>query len=83
MARDTWGEARVAVTAQLTSPGAISEFVAGFHEDCGETAELEALHSVRGMLLSAEALGAIMRRHHSHGWAEASGVGQGMGGRRR
>jgi hypothetical protein len=37
----------VAITVHLPVTEAILEFAAGFHRDCGETAELEALHSLR------------------------------------
>jgi hypothetical protein len=64
----------LAVTVSLPVTGAISEFVAGFHGDCGEDAELEALHSIRGTALDAAALSDIVHRHQQHGWAGTNGA---------
>jgi hypothetical protein len=62
------------VTAELARTGALSEFVAGFHGDCGEDAELEALHSLIGTPLTTASLAAIVQRHQQHGWADATGA---------
>lgn len=54
---------------------ALSEFVAGYNGDCGETAELAALHALRApsFPLDATSLKAIVARDVAHGWASANG----------
>lgn len=54
---------------------AISEFVASYNGDCGETAELTLLHVINPTAypLDAAALSAIVKRDISKGWASASG----------
>lgn len=56
--------------------GAISEFVSGYNGDCGECAELCALHVVNpgAYPLDANALHAITARDIAHGWASSNGA---------
>ncbi len=60
-------------TKLLPRAAALSEFVAGYHGDCGQTAELAALHVRDGTPLDAPHLAAIVKRDIQHGWASASG----------
>lgn len=46
----------------------------GFNGDCGETAELIALHAIRGTALTAANLNAIVHRDQQAGWADRNGV---------
>lgn len=64
----------MSIVAELPEQGALSEFVAGFHGDCGEDAELMALHALRGTPLTEQSLREIVTRHQQHGWADASGA---------
>lgn len=57
------------------SPAAMSEFVAGLNGDCGETAELVALHALSpAFALTAVALGALDRREISAKAASSNGA---------
>lgn len=66
----------VAVTDALrVLPGAeelFNEFQ-GFTGDCGEFAELSALHIVSGITLNGANLDLIVRRDIDHGWASSNG----------
>lgn len=61
---------------ELEYADALSEFVSGFTGDCGECAELCALHAVNPALypLDAAHLSAITHRDVSHGWASSNGA---------
>ena len=61
---------------ELENAGALSEFVAGYTGDCGECAELCALHMVNPAKypLDAAALSAIVHRDISQGWASSNGA---------
>lgn len=61
---------------ELYYSGALSEFVAGYHGDCGECAELAMLHTLNPAKypLDAAALSTIVHRDIAHGWASASGA---------
>ncbi|MEO7001936.1 MAG: FlxA-like family protein [Ktedonobacterales bacterium] len=59
---------------ELPHATAMSEFLAGFHGDCGQTAELCALHVALGTPLDAAHLGDLVRRDRAHGWADANGA---------
>ena len=61
---------------ELENAGALSEFVSGFTGDCGECAELCALHVVNPARypLDAAALSAIVHRDISQGWASSNGA---------
>ena len=58
---------------ELPHATAMSEFVSNFSGDCGETAELCALHVALGAALDAEHLGQLVKRDQAHGWAAANG----------
>ena len=60
----------------IEGAAAVSEFVAGYKGDCGETAELAGLHVVDPAQwpLTAAALKAIVQRDIGRGWASASGA---------
>lgn len=62
------------VTRLLPNAAAISEFVAQYHGDCGETAELVALHHLKGWDLNAVNLATIVKRDIAHGWAGSNGA---------
>lgn len=59
----------------IPGAAALSEFVAGYHGDCGESAELALLHVIHPAIfpLDAAALSQIVQRDISKGWASASG----------
>ncbi len=51
----------------------MSEFY-GYFGDCGETAELLALHVLKGAALTGADLDAIVHRDQARGWAASNGV---------
>ena len=61
---------------ELYYSGALSEFVSGYHGDCGECAELCMLHTLNPAKypLDAAALSAITQRDITRGWASANGA---------
>lgn len=61
---------------ELEHAGALSEFVSGYTGDCGQCAELCALHLVNPVAypLDVAALSAIVHRDISHGWASSNGA---------
>lgn len=61
---------------QIPNAAALSEFIAGYHGDCGETAELALCHVIdpAAYPLDAAALSAMVKRDISHGWASANGA---------
>lgn len=57
----------------LPNAKAMSEFQ-GYFGDCGQTAELAALHCVKGLALDAATLNAIVGRDVARGWAASNGA---------
>lgn len=53
---------------------ALSEFIGGLTGDCGQTAELCAVHVITGLELNATDLLTIVHRDVQHGWAGANGA---------
>lgn len=58
---------------ELPHSAALSEFIAGYNGDCGETAELAALHVALGLALDGPELATIVQRDIAHGWASSNG----------
>ena len=60
---------------QIPNAQAVSEFIAGYNGDCGETAEIALLHVINPSVyqLNAGALATVVRRDISHGWSSSNG----------
>lgn len=61
-------------TRLVAHSAALSEFVAGYHGDCGQTALLCALHTLEGTPLDAAHLGALVKADIAAHRASASGA---------
>ncbi len=62
------------MTRELAGTAALSEFVAGYNGDCGETAELVAMHVAKGVPLDAASLGQYVQRAVANGLAGTNGA---------
>ena len=60
---------------QIPGAAAVSEFIAGYNGDCGETAEMALLHVINPAAypLDAAALSTIVKRDIADGWASSNG----------